>query len=177
DIGQTLFTFDLCAIPQSLAPPEFFPPNDVNNLELGCPPYSQQANGTVAPACWFGEINIDFDKILRQLARKAAAGDHGLRISPLINNDRKGGAFPIMLHQFRRAIGVAIVRGNAQHKLGRLHYVRATPEEAADACRANHSSNRWNSQRHGQSNWFSQHTPDGYDTYEQFRNGYDHCVP
>jgi len=135
--------------------------------------------GQVLPVCagWFGEINIDFDKILRQLARKAAAGDHGLRISPLINNDRKGGAFPIMLHQFRRAIGVAIVRGNAQHKLGRLHYVRATPEEAADACRANHSSNRWNSQRHGQSNWFSQHTPDGYGTYEQFRNGYDHCVP
>ncbi|EJK75409.1 hypothetical protein THAOC_02867, partial [Thalassiosira oceanica] len=60
-----------------------------------------------------------------------------------------------------RAIGVAIVRGNAQHKLSRLHYVRATPEEAADACSANHSSNRWNSQRHGQSNWFSQHTPDG----------------
>ncbi|EJK70204.1 hypothetical protein THAOC_08457, partial [Thalassiosira oceanica] len=135
--------------------------------------------GQVLPVCagWFGDINIDFDKIIQQLARKAAAGDHGLRISPLVNNDRKGGAFPIMLHQFRRAIGVAIVRGNAQHKLSRLHYVRATPEEAADACRANHSSNRWNSQRHGQSNWFSQHTPDGYGTYEQFRNGYDHCVP
>ncbi|EJK65266.1 hypothetical protein THAOC_13894, partial [Thalassiosira oceanica] len=92
-----------------------------------------------------------------------------LRISPLVNNDRKGGAFPIMLHQFRRAIGVAIVRGNAQHKLSRLHYVRATPEEAADACSANHSSNRWESHRHGQSNWFSQHKPDGYGTYEQFR--------
>ncbi|EJK47138.1 hypothetical protein THAOC_34161, partial [Thalassiosira oceanica] len=127
-------------------------------------------------------INIDFDKILRQLARKAAAGDHGLRISPLINNDRKGGAFPIMLHQFRRAIGVAIVRGNAQHKLGRLHYVRATPEEAAEPRTPAGPITAaidgiWNSQRHGQSNWFSQHTPDGYDTYEQFRNGYDHCVP
>ena len=98
-------------------------------------------------------------------------------ISPLVNNDRKGGAFPIMLHQFKRALGVAIVRGNAQHKLSRLHYVRATPEEAADACSANHSSNRWESHRHGRSNWFSQHTPDGYGTYEQFRNGYDHCVP
>ena len=135
--------------------------------------------GQVLAACagWFGEINTDFDKIIRQLARKAAAGDHGLRISPLVNNDRKGGAFPIMLQQFRRAVGVAIVRGNAQHKLGRLHYVRATPEEAADACRANHSSNRWGSHRHGRSNWFTQHTPDGYGTYEQFRNGYDHCVP
>ncbi|EJK73498.1 hypothetical protein THAOC_04874, partial [Thalassiosira oceanica] len=54
--------------------------------------------GQVLPVCagWFGEINIDFDRIIRQLARKAAAGDHGLRISPLVNNDHcKGGAFPI----------------------------------------------------------------------------------
>ena len=29
-----------------------------------------------------------------------------------------------MLQQFKRAIGVAIVRGNANHKLGRMHYVR-----------------------------------------------------
>ncbi|EJK57615.1 hypothetical protein THAOC_22321 [Thalassiosira oceanica] len=41
-----------------------------------------------------------------------------------------------------RAVRVAIVRGNAQHKLSRLHDVRATPEEAADACRANHSNSR-----------------------------------
>ncbi|EJK46647.1 hypothetical protein THAOC_34675 [Thalassiosira oceanica] len=130
--------------------------------------------GQVLPVCagWFGDINIDFDKIIRQLARKAAAGDHGLRISPLVNNDRKGGAFPIMLHQFRRAIGVAIVRGNAQHKLSRLHYVRAAPEEAADACSDNHSSNRWNSHRHGQSNWFSQHTPDGPTARSTRRIGY-----
>ncbi|EJK69618.1 hypothetical protein THAOC_09106 [Thalassiosira oceanica] len=35
--------------------------------------------GQVLPVCagWFEEINIDFDKIIRQLARKAAAGDHG----------------------------------------------------------------------------------------------------
>jgi hypothetical protein len=30
-----------------------------------------------------------------------------------------------MLQQFRRAIGVAIVRENAKHKLGCLHYVCA----------------------------------------------------
>ena len=49
----------------------------------------------------------------------------GLTISPLVNTDRKGGASPIMLQQFKRAIGVAIVSGNARHKLGRLHYVRS----------------------------------------------------
>ncbi len=43
-----------------------------------------------------------------------------MRISPLVNSDRKGGSYQIMLQQFRRAIGVAIIGGNAKHKLGRL---------------------------------------------------------
>jgi len=98
--------------------------------------------GQVIPLCagWFGEVNEDFVKIIRTLAKHAAAGDDGMTISPLINTDRKGGAFPIMLQQFKRAIGVAIVRGNAKHKLGRLHYVRATPEEAAAVCRAHQAT-------------------------------------
>ena len=53
------------------------------------------------------------------------------------------GAFPIMLKQFRGANGVAIVRGNTNLKLARLHYVRSTVEEAAATCRANHSNNKW----------------------------------
>ena len=40
-----------------------------------------------------------------------------------------------------RTIGVSIVRGNAQHKLARLHYIRATVEEAAVTCEAHHSDN------------------------------------
>ena len=85
-----------------------------------------------------GDIRNGYNEISRKAAR-----DHGLRISQLVNTDRKGGAFPIMLQQFRRAIGVAIVRGNARHKLSRLHYVRTTPEEAAATCRTIHSNNRW----------------------------------
>ena len=38
--------------------------------------------------------------------------------------------------------GVAIVRGNAKHKLARLHYVRATAAEAAHTCRTNHSDKK-----------------------------------
>ena len=70
---------------------------------------------------WFGEINEGFDKQIKILAREAATGIYGMSTAPLMNTDRKGGAFPIMLQQFRRVIGVAIVRGNADHKLGRLH--------------------------------------------------------
>ena len=81
--------------------------------------------GGVIPLCagWFGEIGGDFEKVIRLLAREATASDDGMTISPLVNTDRKGGAYPIMLQQFRRAIGVAIVRGNAMLKLSRLHYV------------------------------------------------------
>ena len=125
---------------------------------------------------WFGENGEDFDKIITLLAREAASSDDGMTISPLVNTDRKGGAFPIMLQQFRRAIGVAIIRGNAKHKLGLLHYVRTTEAEAAAACRAHHSEYRWKPSQNGRASWFSDHVPEGYGTFEQFRNGYDFCV-
>ena len=64
-------------------------------------------------AGWFGEIGQDFAKVVKILAREAASGNYGVTILPLVNTDRKRGAFPIMLKQFRRAIGIAIVRGNA----------------------------------------------------------------
>ena len=77
----------------------------------------------------FGEVNKDFEKVLKTLARLAAASEDGMSISPLRNTDRKRGAFIIMLQQFRRALGVMVVRGMANHKLSRLHYVRATADQ------------------------------------------------
>ena len=101
--------------------------------------------GQAIPMCagWFGEINKTIDKTIRILAREAAVGIDDMNVSPLVNTGRKGGAFPIMLQQFRRAIGVAIVRGNANHKLGRPHYVRGTAEEAAHTCKTNHRDYRY----------------------------------
>ena len=90
---------------------------------------------------WFGEIGEDFEKVIQKLAREAAAGDDGMTISPLVNLDRKGGAYPIMPQQFRRGIIVAIAHGNAEHKMTRLHYVRATAEEAKATCNGHHSNN------------------------------------
>ena len=114
---------------------------------------------------------------LRILARQASASDDGLSVSPLVNTDRKGGAFSIMLQQFRRAIGVAIVSWHAKHKLRRLHYVIATAAEAEHVCNANHSENRWRPSQNGRSSWYSAHIPEGYATFEQFVNGYDFRVP
>ena len=110
----------------------------------------------------FGDINEDADKIIRRLAREAASGDDGMTISPLVNTDRKGGAYPIMLQQFRRIIGVGIVRGQEKHKLARLHYVRETAAEAAAVCKSHHSDNRWKPSQNGRASWYSQHVPEGY---------------
>ena len=82
-----------------------------------------------------------------------------------------------MLQQFRRAIRVGIVWGQAKHKLARLHYVRETAAEAADVCETHHSDNRWKPSQNGRASWYSQHVPEGYGTFEQFRNGYDFRVP
>ena len=118
-----------------------------------------------------------FKKTIKIPARKAAAGEDGMSVSPLVNADRKGGAFPRMLQQFRRAIGVDIVRGNTNQKLGRLHYVRGTTEETAHACRTNHSNYRYTPSQKGGSSCYSAHTPERYATFQQFQNGYDFCMP
>ena len=86
----------------------------------------------VLPLCFgaFGEVNEDLDNVVQCLAREAASTSiqEGLTISPLVNTDRKGGAYRIMLQQFRRAIAVTAANGYGQHILQRLHYVRDTEQ-------------------------------------------------
>ena len=48
-------------------------------------------------AGWFSELNKYFDKTIKILAREAAAGIDRKSVPSLVNIDRKGGAFPIML--------------------------------------------------------------------------------
>ncbi len=126
------------------------------------------------PICagWFGEVNKDYETLIAKLAWEATAGDKGMRISPLVNYDRKGGAFQIMVQQFRRSILVAIVGGNAKHKFGRLPYVRESMEEVANASIAHHGANKSNPSLNGYAGWYNAHTPNGYETYLQFRNGF-----
>ena len=73
------------------------------------------------------------DQTIVTLAKTVASSNFfGRTLSPLINTEMKGGDFPVMLHQFRRAIEVQIVRGNAMLKMSRLHYVRRKSEEAKE---------------------------------------------
>ena len=81
------------------------------------------SNGIIPVSRILGSVNEDFDKTIPLLARTAAATQEATLISPLSYTDQKEGAFPIMLQQFKRAIGVAIVRGTAELSRGRLHYV------------------------------------------------------
>jgi hypothetical protein len=130
--------------------------------------------GTVIPICagWYSKVNKDYETLITMLAWEAATGDNSMPISPLVNLDRKGGAYQIMLQHFRRAIGVVIIRGNAKHKLGRLHYVHDSMEETANASTAHHCANKWNPSNNGHASWYNAHTPNGYQTYLQLRNGF-----
>ncbi|EJK58748.1 hypothetical protein THAOC_21099, partial [Thalassiosira oceanica] len=59
----------------------------------------------------FSEVNEDASKLITRLARLTAKTDFGKSMSPLVSHSRKGGAFPIMQSQFRRALGCLIARG------------------------------------------------------------------
>ena len=63
---------------------------------------SQFHRKALIPLCLsaIGEVNEDLDKVTQCLAREAASIEQGLTISPLVNTDRKGGAYSIMLQQF-----------------------------------------------------------------------------
>ena len=114
---------------------------------------------------------------IQKLAREASARHNGLTISPLLNTDKKGGAYRIMLQQFKRAIAVTTVNGHGSHILSRLHYVRDTLREAFETCHTNHSNNRWTPDQQNRASWFCKHTSDGYAMFEQFRNGHYFHMP
>ena len=117
-------------------------------------------------------MNKDFEKVLKTLAKLAAAGEDGMSISPLRNLDRKGGAYVIMLQQFRRALGVTVVRGMAKHKLSRLHcYVRGTVRRRLSILPRPIIITIDGKLGNGEvvGIFWSYHTPPGY--AEQFRNG------
>jgi len=82
------------------------------------------------------------------------------------------GIHTIMLNQFRRAIECAVIRGQAQHNMGHLHYIRATAGESASVYRANYSKMSWKPSQNGRTAWYFAHTPEGCPTFEQFHNGY-----
>jgi hypothetical protein len=125
----------------------------------------------------FGESSTGLMKLVKMWARHAASGDLGAAISPLANTDRKGGAFPIMHQQFLRAIGVMTATGNAALKLNRIHYLRPTQQEAAQAANTNHSKYRSNHFTQRGAHWYQRHAHEGYGGFQQFQNGYDSYVP
>ena len=55
------------------------------------------------------------------LVDRTSSKDNGMGVLPLGNLDRKGGAPMVLRQRLRRALRVAIVRGNAISKLSQLH--------------------------------------------------------
>ena len=121
----------------------------------------------------FSEVNEDASKLITHLARLTAKTDFGKSMSPLVSHSRKGGAFPIMQSQFRRALGCMIARGQAQHLLKRRHYARPSAREAYQTAEDNHSKHRSRpkASMSGYARRWQNFIPEGYDLYQQWRNG------
>ena len=64
------------------------------------------------------------------------------------------------------------VRGMAEHKLRRIHYLRPSREAAKHAAESNLSKNRFKPSERGRASWYNQNTHEGYGGYQQFLNGY-----
>ena len=77
-------------------------------------------------AGWSGEVGNCFEQTILVLAKRDS--NQWLferKISPLINTEKKGSAFLMLLQQyFRKAVAIKNMRGNAMLKMSRLHYVR-----------------------------------------------------
>jgi hypothetical protein len=84
----------------------------------------------------FGESNKQMDDAVTMFAIHAAATETGLCLSPHNSSNHRSGAYPILLHQFRRALALAAVRGHAELKLKRLHFIRSTESGAKVAGKA-----------------------------------------
>ena len=89
-------------------------------------PFQQPQNrfwrGQVIPICagWLDRSTKTMQEKNTTLGERSGIwrpGDGGIKIPPLITTDKKGGAYPIMLQQFKHTIGigVAIVCGNAKN--------------------------------------------------------------
>ena len=81
-----------------------------------------------------------------------------------------------MLQQFKRDLNVSLVWGVSLHKLEWVHYVRWTAGEAWNAANANHAKGRWHPGERSYGGWFSEHVPEGYQAWDQFRNGRNYNV-
>ena len=127
------------------------------------------AQGRVIPlvAGAFGEINEEFDGVLKLCATMAVARGDAIFNSPVFETDVKGGAASVTLRVYRRAVAATLARGRSLHKRSRLHFVRGSREEAANVAREAkehfHSS--------GQPSGFgfsARHAPREYGFFEQF---------
>ena len=76
-----------------------------------------------------------------------------------------------MIQQSKRAIGVMVTRGNVQHKLYIVHYVRTTVEEVKTAECKSKQKNKWGPGQ-GNYSWFAHRTLLGCGTVHKFRNSY-----
>ena len=78
------------------------------------------------PQCtgWSRELNKEFMLVIKDLVRQVAVWGPWHDNLQLDNLDQKGIMLLIMWQQFKWAIGVMGIQGNAMYKLSGLHYMQ-----------------------------------------------------
>ena len=65
----------------------------------------------------------------------------------------------------------------AEHKLSRIHYLRASKTAAKLAAERNLCRNRFKPSERGRAAWYNLNTHEGYGGFQQFLNGHHFHVP
>lgn len=131
-------------------------------------------NGRVIPivAGAFGEVNKEFDDVLKLCARFAVARGDAVYNSPVFDTDEKGNAEAVTLRVYRRSVAATCARGRSLHKRSRLHFVRGSAAEAANVAREA-KEHFTSSGRPGGYGFSARHAPREYAFYEQFCSSRD----
>ena len=114
----------------------------------------------------FSEVNTNVIKVLTHAAKFHSTSPEGLLLSPERSTTGSHGSFSLLKSLFRRIIGCAAARANADLKLRRKHYVRSTLQGAIQA--AQYYSTR--SSYTTSNSWYAQNDPN---TRSQFAAFYD----
>ena len=84
------------------------------------------------------EVNSTLNDIIETAAKAFSTTPEGLAVSPELSPHGPNGAYGILKSQFKRIIGCAAARANADLKLWRKHYIRSTRAAAIQASKQHH---------------------------------------
>jgi hypothetical protein len=115
----------------------------------------------------FGELNEEFDDVLKVCAKMVVARGDAVYNSPVFETDVKGGAVAVTLWVYRLAVTAVLARARSLHRRSHLHFVRGSRGEAANVAREAKEQYRSSGQPQGYG-FSARNAPREYGYFEQY---------